>query len=483
MLTRSVGGLVACLSLAATATAQTPAARFGLPAGRPATSPVLQATPAPAAPTPAAAPVGAPYPTVPASNAPVYTYPSAPAAPAFGAPAGTSCGPDGCPAADCATPACDCLCGPPGRFWVSAEYLYWVAKGQQLPPLATTGPATASRATAGVLGQPGTQTLYGGNGRNYNDDWRSGFRLRAGVWLDQCQRFGLEGDFFFIGKSRDNFVAASDGSQVITRPFFNVLQNRNDTQLVSFGGTPGTNDTQLVSFPGVLAGSVAVRNESQFIGGGFNFLCNLCCDPCGRLDFLFGYRYLNLRDEVTINENLTALAGSSVPAGTRFLIQDRFRTNNDFHGGNIGLAYERRFGSFFLGVRPSVALGVTHSVTTIDGSTTIVQPNGTSQTYPGGLLTQTSNIGKYTTDSFGVVPEINVRAGAQVTEHLRAYVSYNYIFWSNVLRAGEQIDSRVNTNQIAPSQGLGGGPAFPAFTPMKSGYWVQGVGFGLEYRF
>ena len=489
MVIRSVGGLTACLVLAGAVAAQSP------PVARKSLFPVAQVSPTPttAAPattappaataTPAAVPLGSPYPTVPAATAPVYNYPAAPAATAFGsAPVGGQCTAEGCPAADCATPACDCLCGPPGRFWVSAEYLYWVAKGQQLPPLATTGPATASRATAGVLGQPGTQTLYGGNGRNYNDDWRSGFRLRAGAWLDQCQRFGIEGDFFFIGKSRDNFVASSDGSQVITRPFFNVLQNRNDSQLVSFRGTPAFADTQLVSFPGVLAGSVAVRNESQFIGGGFNFLCNLCCDPCGRLDFLFGYRYLNLRDEVTINENLTALAGSSVPAGTRFLIQDRFRTNNDFHGGNLGFNYERRFGSYFLGVRPSVALGVTHSVTTIDGSTTIVQPNGSAQTYPGGLLTQPTNIGRYTTDSFGVVPEINVRAGAQVTEHLRAYVSYNYIFWSNVLRAGEQIDPRVNTNQIAPSQGLNG-PAFPAFSPQKSGYWVQGVGFGLEYRF
>ena len=497
MRTRSVGGLVACLSLAGAAAAQLPAppveAKMTKPAGRsvvslvkPDAAPVPADAKAPAADAPA--PAAAPYPTVPAAKTPAgaYAYPSAPAATTFSdALAGTKCGPDGCPApaADCAPASCcDCLCGPPGRFWVSAEYLYWVGKGQNLPPLVTAGPATASRATAGVLGQPGTQTLYGGNGRNYNDDWRSGFRLRAGVWLDQCQRFGLEGDFFFIGKSRDNFTAAGDGSQVITRPFFNVLQNRQDTELVSFRGTPAFPDTQLVSFPGVLAGSVSVRNTSDFIGGGFNFLCNVCCDPCGRLDVLFGYRYLNLRDEVTINENLTALPGSNVPAGTRFLIQDRFRTNNDFHGGNIGFNYERRFGSFFLGVRPSVALGVTHSTTTIDGSTTIIAPNGTAQVYPGGLLTQNSNIGRYTTDSFGVVPEIGVRAGVQVTEHLRAFVSYNYIYWSNVLRAGDQIDPRVNTNQIAPATALNG-PALPTFTAVKSGYWVQGVGFGAEYRF
>src|SRR6266576_1328195 len=47
-----------------------------------------------------------------------------------------------CPA-DCG-PACpECTpCGPPGRFWVSAEYLYWWTKGLHIPPLVTSGSAT-----------------------------------------------------------------------------------------------------------------------------------------------------------------------------------------------------------------------------------------------------------------------------------------------------------------------------------------------------
>ncbi len=429
--------------------------------------------PAPAAAAPAT--LGG-FPTTAASGAPSYSPPAAAPAPTlFGvAPAG-ACGPQGC-APDCATPACDCLCGPPGRVWVSGEYLYWTARGQNLPPLVTAAPNGTPRATAGVLGQPGTQTLFGG--QRYNDDWRSGFRLRAGVWLDECQRCGIEGDFFFLGRSRDQFTAGSDGSQIITRPFFNATENRQDAELVSF-----PNDSQLVSLPGVLAGSVSVDSRSSFIGGGINYIQNCCCDPCGRLDYFAGFRYLNLRDEVTITENLTALGGSNVAAGTRFLIRDNFQTSNNFYGGNIGLNYERRFGHFFLGVRPSVALGVVNSTVDINGSTTIIQPGGASQTYPGGLLTQPSNIGHYESDAFAVVPEIGVRLGVQVTPGLRAFVSYNYIYWSNVARAGDQIDLRVNTNQIAPSQGLGGGPALPAFQLKRTGYQVQGIGFGAEYRF
>src|SRR5262245_55014263 len=58
-----------------------------------------------------------------------------PAAP----PSGAGC-PAWCP------PACECPtpCGPPGRVWANFEWLYWIASGQPLPPLATTAaPGTA----------------------------------------------------------------------------------------------------------------------------------------------------------------------------------------------------------------------------------------------------------------------------------------------------------------------------------------------------
>jgi len=466
MFPRFLGGVTACLSLAGAAGAQQAA-----PQPTPRTS-NQSAFPTKAVSTQLpAAPAALPQGT--AAGNPLLGPANAAYAPD---PAGV-CGPDGCaPAAACGA-ACDCLCGPPGRAWVSAEWLYWMAKGQDTPAFVTTSPNGTPRGSAGVLGAPGTSTLFGGD--KLNDNFRNGLRIRAGMWLDDCQRFGIEGDFFFLGNSGQGFNVGSNGSQILARPFVDAVGNRNNSQLVAFGGNP---DSQLVSFPGVLAGSVGVRSSSDFIGGGLGLICNLCCDPCGRLDFVYGFRYLNLRDDITINENLTALAGSNVPAGTRFLIQDRVRTNNNFYGANVGFNYERRFGHFFLGVRPTVSLGVTHSTVDISGGTQIITPAGVATNFPGGLLTQSSNIGSYSSNQFSVVPEIGVRAGVQVTEHLRVFASYNFIYWSNVARAGDQFDSRVNTNQIAPSSG-GGGPALPAFELRKTGYYVQGVGIGAELRY
>ena len=415
----------------------------------------LAVTPIAAADTPANSPKPLTLPDTATVAAPV---PSAATSPPVD-PHCTSC--------NLASPCCDCLCGPPGRVWVSAEWLYWAASGQPVPALVTASPARTARPLAGTLNNPSTVVLLGGN--RLNDDFRNGFRLRAGIWLDDCQTSGIEGDFFFLGQSRQGGAFGSDGSQIISRPFNNALT--------------GQSDAELVSFPGVLAGSVTVDATSDFIAGGFNFVHNLCCDPCGRFDLIAGFRYMNLRDNLQITENLTALAGSRVEPGTRIVVQDQFRTNNDFYGGVLGFNYERRFGSYFVGLRSSVALGLSHQEIAINGATTFTPPGGMPMTFPGGLLAQPSNIGRYTNDEFAVVPEIGLRVGAQLTERLRGFVGYNWIYWSTVSRAGDQIDLNVNPNQLPPATLPVPGPAVPAARTDVTDFWLQGISIGGEFRF
>lgn len=522
---RYFGGTVACLGVVGALSAQQPAARLGAPsplfgqssrydsnveqagataphAYYPAAHGTVATSPPPGALFPGKAAYGGAarppaqfsgqsvyYAQTPAAGQPSHqpiradaTPPAAQLAPApapyaMSAPQPVSACPiGGCGGEVCGDPscapcnACDCLCGPPGRVWVSGEWLYWAAKGNSIPPLTTAAPAGTARASAGTLGAPGTSVLYGG--RRLGDNFRSGFRLNAGMWLDECQRIGIAGDFFFLGDSRQSRTAGNDGAAgapIVTRPFINALT--------------GQPDTQLVSFPGVLAGTTTPSSTTSVIGGGASFIRNLCCDPCGRLDLVLGgYRYINLHDDVVITENLTALPGSSVAAGTRFLITDRFQTDNDFHGVPIGLNWERRWSHWYAGVRASVALGVSHQTTTISGSTTIISPGGATQTFPGGLLTQPSNIGTYTNNEFAVVPEIGARLGCQVTDQVRVFAGYNFMYWSSVARAGDQIDLRVNPNQIAPPQPLNG-PALPAYLGRKTDYWLHGISLGAEIRF
>ncbi len=469
MLTRFLGGLVAVLGTVGALHAQAPNAPFRT---KPAFVPSKSAKPTSDVQQTVAEAIKADTPA-PAKTLPPVAAPMA----TSNLPEGSACAADVAAACgDTCASACDCLCGPAGRFWIGAEYLYWTTKGNNYPVLATGALPGTPRGVAGTLGNAGTSSLI--DGRNVNSDWRSGFRLYGGMWLDECQRFGIEGNFFFLGNSNQHDAAGSDGTNIVTRPFTNNVRRNADG---TFGQVPPYQDTQLVSFPNILRGTITADSQSELIGGGANFVRNLACSPCGRLDALLGYRYIGLNDTLTIREDLTGLPGSQFP-GYRFQVEDRFRTENHFHGGVVGLAYERRFSHFFFGLRSTVALGVNHSVVDISGSTTITDPAGNSTKYAGGLLTQPSNIGRYTHDSFAVVPEIGGKLGVQVTDHLRIFAGYNFLYMSNVTRPGDIIDTRVNSSQIPPRANQTG-ELFPKYTHGSSDFWSHGVMLGMELRY
>ena len=153
------------------------------------------------------------------------------------------------------------------RLWASAEYLYWWIKGDDAPPLVTTGPATAPRPIVGTLGQPTTAVLAGGDRTDYG--LFPGFRLRGGFWFNEAQTCGVEGSFSYLGRGSDSATFQSSGNPPLLRPFFNTLT--------------GLPDTELVALPGVLSGSVSVDPRFiDLIGGDVNFRGNLCCDCAGR---------------------------------------------------------------------------------------------------------------------------------------------------------------------------------------------------------
>ena len=82
-------------------------------------------------------------------------------------------------------------------IWVQARVSLLVAAGKPLPPLVTTSPAGTPQAEAGVLGEPNTQVLFGGN--RVDDEARSGFRtslgVRLGHWFDAWMDSELQFDY------------------------------------------------------------------------------------------------------------------------------------------------------------------------------------------------------------------------------------------------------------------------------------------------
>lgn len=381
-----------------------------------------------------------------------------------------------CLPCDPCLPACCEVCGPPGKYWVSAEYLLWWMKTGQTPELVTTSPSTSF----GILGQPGTRALIGGRG--LDRDPHHGARFTAGMWLDCCQTKGFEIGYFFLANRSTECSAGGDGtatSATVARPFLDA--------------TTGRENSQLVSFPNVLAGTATVRSTARLQGVTPNALCNLCCcsptdccDPRGyRVDLLVGPRFYNLEEDVSIREDLRVANSVAVLGGSRINIRDVFDTENRFYGGFVGGRAEYWMDKWFANATGGIALGSTNQVVRINGNTVITPPTGAVVSRSGGLLTQRTNIGRYSRNEFTYIPEVNFNVGYQVTENLRAYVGYTLIWWSDVVRPGDQIDRVVNPTQLPTLGGQGTlvGPARPTFQFNDSSFWTQGLNVGLQLRF
>jgi hypothetical protein len=349
------------------------------------------------------------------------------------------------------------------------EGLLWWFRGERLPPLVTTSPAGTPQNQAGVLGADSTTVLFGNSAVNTNP--QGGWQINTGYWLDCNRRWGIEGNFFMLSAQTTTFSAASNGDPILARPFFDAVANQNSSELVAF--------------PGVSTGSVSANAVTTgLIGAGAMFRANLCCDCCYRIDWLGGYRYLNINDRLNVDETLvnTSTTNFVVP-GTTLAVGDSFATRNMFNGFNTGLSAQFQRGAWGVQGLATIAVGDNHRVVDINGSTTVTVPGMPSVTNTGGLLALPSNIGHYSGDHIAVIPQFGANLYYQITPWLLANVGYTFLLWPQVVRSADAIDTSINPNLLPPANPLAGGPNQPVFTGGTSTFWAQGINAGLTLRF
>jgi hypothetical protein len=348
--------------------------------------------------------------------------------------------------------------GPCHAFWFQAEYLLWTIKQANLPPLVTTSP----QGSFGVLGNNGTNVLYG---FGVSQGEFSGGRFTVGMWCDECQCCGMEGSYFFLGSHSSSFNAASNGDPLLARPFFNVAPGHNaeDAELVA---------SQLAG----VGGSIRVNLTTELWGLEVNGLANIerCC--IGRTDLIYGFRYLNLKENLDVTENLILTGIETI------FVNDHFTTRNQFYGGQVGLRSRFNWRCWDLELLGKVALGSTHEQVDISGATIIAPAGGHPAAFTGGLLAQPTNIGHFSRDQLTVVPEVGITIGYRITERWRVFAGYSLLYWSNAVRPGDQIDRTVNGTQL-PLNGPFVGPARPAFKFNDTDFFAHGANIGFEFRY
>lgn len=359
-------------------------------------------------------------------------------------------------------------------FFGNADYLYWkIESSPESVPLVIQGPALA--VPQPVLGSPDTAVVLGGN--DIDTGWRSGGRFALGYWLDCNHCFGAEVGYFFMPATSKKYTAASDGSSnspLLLVPFYNVVAAAEDSTAIA---------SPLLHF-GTTA-TLKLVNEMQ--GVEFNALTTLpFCPDAGKLTGQAGFRYWNFNEHLTFATSSPYLPPH--PADT-YQTKDKFSTENNFYGGQLGLVWEGNCGGLTMTAKCKVALGMMCEKLTIHGHllTNDYDDFSAILAYSGGYFALPTNIGKHRQTKFAAIPELTFDFGYRLLDCMQLKLGYTVMYVSQVLWAGKQLDRHINptqattyTNALPPL--LVGQPSPKARLKTES-LWVQGLNAGVQFNF
>ncbi len=398
--------------------------------------------------------------------------------------------------------------GTAPRFWMSGDYLLWFAKGQPVDfPLLTT----SSPNQGGLLNNPSTIQLVPTNDINYSSI--SGFRLTGGFMGDADRRFGAEVSGFYTERKliSQYFSTVLPGSSSVGIPL--LARPYVDT-------TTGSTSLVIANL-GLSVGSAAISTSTSNWSVEANAVWNLFrSEPTTKMwnsiDFLAGYRFMQIKEDFTIQSmstlnsvNITPIFapgpfGVPVQIGTRVTpipvdvngttttapatvqIVDRFKATNNFNGGTFALRHECRYGMFSLQSTFKLGVGNMHQVLEIQGSTTFVNPvTGQSGGAYGGLYANSTNIGRYNNDEFAVIPELTMNFGLNLTQSLSLFVGYNFLYVNNVARPGNQLNPYIDASTVPYSATYGATGQVPGSQVLfvQDEFWLSGVNFGMSFKY
>jgi len=349
-----------------------------------------------------------------------------------------------------------------GGFSIGAEALMWWFKG---------APAPTPLVTDGLLGEPGTKVLLGG--QDVDTDPNPGFRVTAGYSL--TEGWGVEGSFFYVpprATSRSVSSSGHVGSTDLFIPFVDVT-------------IPGESVTNL-SFAGFFSGRAREELRNSLLGAELYGTMRLPMAGAWRVDLLGGFRYLRLTETYTFSTDSPIIP--PLPPDV-FQTEDRFDVANHFYGAQLGARAQIDGRSWFASGAVKVALGAMVQSVDVDGRLVTNDFNGfgVPQTFAGGYFAQPTNMGSHGRGVFAVVPEVGLTVGYRITPSVSVVGGYTFLYASDVVRAPAQINRNINPvgrpafsgDPPAPLVG----PAQPSFTFTSSDFWAHGLHVGLAVRF
>lgn len=360
------------------------------------------------------------------------------------------------------------------RFWADIDYLFWKIQNSPEPvPLVILGPTLA--VPPPVLGAPDTFVVLGGT--KIDNGWRSGGKIDFGYWFDNNHYSGTEISYCFLPNASKECSVSSNGSAnspLLLVPFYNVITHAEDSTAIA---------SPLLGFQG--KGVLKLVNNMQ--GAELNIFGTMPLH-CDNYTFtgLTGFRYWNFNEHLEFTTNSPYIPPHVLDV---YKTKDRFSVKNNFFGLQFGLGSEYNCNCISIMTKFKIAVGANFERLAIRGNllTNDYDDFGIVQEYSGGYFALPTNIGNYNRVRFAAIPELNIDIGYQIFNCMQIKLGYTFMYVSNVLWAGNQIDRNINPTQAttytnAQPAVLEGQPS-PKANLKTGNLWAQGLKVGLEFIF
>jgi hypothetical protein len=377
------------------------------------------------------------------------------------------------------------------RIWAEVDYFGLSGSDGKGPgyPVLTTMPWGVSShrggfVATGELDIPGVKIAYNPKAEDFG--WSNGFKGALGGWLDDAREWGAELNGFLSPGASDRHAASTASLPANTYlgvPYYNVFTHDEDSAALGLTAAPDQVGTAGFSF-----------SRGDFWGIGARGLKNLARQERLSLDASFGFRNLNLSEKYQATySQLNAsgagvrlcgfLSGSGAVPGYA-TAQDRVEARDHFYGADLGVRFSYHLDRFILDVDPRIALGAMDEALKTSGSCRVWNgaTNATLFAANGGFFARPNVVGERSKTAFAVIPNVSVKVGVRITEHLQFKVGYEFLYISDVVYAGNQLDRRISLPRAFG--GLTGVPASGVSKPFRTDdFMAHGVTAGFTIKF
>jgi hypothetical protein len=347
---------------------------------------------------------------------------------------------------------------------IEAKFLYWRLEDS---------PSIIELVREGTVAAPATELVMGGE--RIHNPWRPGGKFGLIYWPKQYCGYGIQANYFFLpSKSTEQTVESSGAlnSAVLSIPFFNV-------------NLPGVSLINIASPGGIspFSGEATLNVANKMQGAELNVISPTKMWKTIPYNTVIGLRYWEFQDKLLFTTNSPLLDGSDV-----FETEDAFKARNKFLGLQLGSgAHYQLPHKAFLKAKGTVALGAMYSELEVDGSlrTTDFNAMRLIQEFPGGYFALPSNMGRHHRFRLAAIPEFNFKFGYNVDESFSWFIDYSFLYVTDVVWSGTQLNRNINPNQSAAIVGPLPpfvGSAQPEAKLNSNSLWIQGFALGFIYK-